>query len=792
MAIHPKAIFRLCTVSFLGIVGLVFLSTPNVHSASPPAPVSYEHDVKPILQARCYSCHGNGARLGDFAIDSRTGLLTGGQIHPVVLPGNSAKSYLIKMVTGQIPDEVMPARGPRLTPKEIAVLSAWIDQGVSFGDTHTADSWTAPLAPTRPELPVAAPGSGLTNPIDRLLQPYFAGAKLTPGPVVDDRTYLRRVSLDTVGLLPSPEDIHAFELDKRPGKRARQAARLLNDNRAYADHWLSFWNDMLRNDYTGTGYIDGGRTQISGWLYSALLTNMRYDQFATELINPPTPDSAGFSKGISWRGTVNASQTPAMQVSQIVSQVFLGINLKCASCHNSFVSTWKLADSYGMAGVYSDGPLEMVRCDKPTGHIAPIKFLYPQLGSIDGTAPRAKRMGQLAAALTSPSDGRFARTFVNRLWAKMMGRGLVEPTDEMDNRPWNPALLDWLAADFADHGCDVKRTILLIATSRAYQMPSVGQSSERASNYHFTGPVVKRMTAEQFHDAVSTLTGDWPQPAFLPVSTSGKVVFQSQALLSGSVPIDVNIAGAHSLILVATNGIPNSYAYDWADWVDPVVSGPHGDIRLTDLKRVLGTTGYGVIRTDENVVEQPIRLGNQTFPHGIGTHARSEIVYLLPPGVTRFRALAGPDTGALEKSAAAKDTSAASIIFSVRTDDSPYLYHRADLAVSDPLERALGRPNREQAVTERLTAATTLQALELTNGATLAGMLDKGADLWAGSDPRSPAQRINTLYEMALGRPPTPLERQMALQQIGSPLTKTGMDDLLWSLVMLPEFQLVY
>ena len=792
MAIQPKAIFRLCTVSLLGVVGLVFLSTPNVKSASPPAPVSYEHDVKPILQAHCYACHGNGARLGDFAIDSRTGLLTGGQIHPVVLAGNSAKSYLIKMVTGQIPDEVMPLRGQRLTSPEIAVLSAWIDQGISFGESHTAVSWTAPLEPIRPKLPVAAPGSGLTNPIDRLLQPYFAGAKVVPGPVVNDRAYLRRVSLDTVGLLPSPEDIHAFELDKQPGKRARLASSLLGDNRAYADHWLSFWNDMLRNDYIGTGYIDGGRTQISGWLYSALLTNMPYDQFATQLINPPTPDSAGFSKGISWRGTVNASQTPAMQVSQIVSQVFLGINLKCASCHNSFVSTWKLADSYGMAGVYSDGPLEMVRCDKPTGHIAPIKFLYPQFGSIDGTAPRAKRMGQLAAALTSPSDGRFARTFVNRLWGKMMGRGLVEPTDEMDNRPWNPALLDWLAADFADHGYDVKRTILLIATSRAYQMPSVGQPSELASNYRFTGPVVKRMTAEQFHDAVSTLTGDWPQPSFLPATTSGKVVFQSQALQDGSVPIDVNIAGAHTLTLVATNGVPNSYSYDWADWVDPVLSGPHGDIRLTDLKRIAGTTGYGTIRTDENIVEQPMRLGNKTFPHGIGTHAMSEIVYLLPPGVTRFRALAGPDTGALEKSAAAKDSAKASVIFSVRTEASPYLYHRAGLAVSDPLERALGRPNREQAVTERLTAATTLQALELTNGATLSGMLDKGADLWVASDPRSPTQRINTLYEMALSRPPTPLERQMALQEIGSPMTKNGMDDLLWSLVMLPEFQLVY
>ena len=784
-----KALFRLCTFGLLGSIVLVFVSTPRVHSSASLAAVSYERDVKPILTARCYACHGNGTRLGDFAIDSRAGVLTGGQIHPVVLPGNSANSYLIKMVSGQIPDEIMPARGLRLTPKEIAVLRAWIDQGVSFGASNTA-LWTAPLAPRRPTLPAVPAGSGLTNPIDRFLQPYFAGAKIAPAPLVDDRAFARRLSLDTVGLLPPPEELETFVQDKQRGKRARLAVSLLGDNKAYAEHWLTFWNDMLRNDYAGTGYIDGGRTQITGWLYNALLTNMPYNQFASELINPPTPDSAGFANGIVWRGTVNASQTPAMQVSQNVSQVFLGINLKCASCHNSFVSSWKLADSYGMAGVYSEGPLEMVRCDKPTGQIAPIKFLYPQLGGIDGSAPREKRMAQLAAALTSPSDGRFARTFVNRLWAKLMGRGLVEPTDEMDNRPWDPDLLDWLASDFADHGYDVKRTILLIVTSRAYQMPSVGLPSETVADYHFTGPVVQRMSAEQFCDAVSTLTGAWPQASFHPLSTAGKVVFQSPPLKDGSVPIDVDIPGARALSLIVTNGGGSGYSFDWADWGDPVLIGPKGEIPLTALKWASASTGYGQVQIDKNVIQKPIRLGDKTYEHGIGTHAVSVITYLMPPGVTRFRAVAGPDTGAIEQG-----KGVTSVAFSVRVGDKSLLETgetRAALAVSDPLQRALGRPNREQVVTERLSAATTLQALELTNGATLAGMLDTGANRWTENAAQSPAQKVNALYEMALARPPTVQERRIALQEIGSPVTKTGMDDLLWSLVMLPEFQLIY
>lgn len=808
---RPKALTRsaayLCTIGMLLTIALAAVSAPHASSVSASKPataatasVSYEGAVKPLLVARCYACHGNGTRLGDFAIDSRTGILTGGQVHPVVKPGDSAGSYLIKMVSGQIPGEIMPARGPRLTPPEIRLLRAWIDQGVSFGATKTADLWIAPLAPRRPKLPAFQAGSGLTNPIDRLLQPYFAASQIVPRPVTDDRTFARRVSLDTIGLLPPPEELDAFVHDSRPDKRARLVSRLLGDKSAYADHWLTFWNDMLRNDYAGTGYIDGGRTQITGWLYGALRDNKPYNQFVRELVNP-TPDSAGFANGIVWRGTVNASQTPAMQAAQNVSQVFLGVNLKCASCHNSFVSSWKLTDAYGMAGVYSDGPLETVRCDKPTGQIAPIKFLYPSLGKIDGSAPRAKRMEQLATALTCQGDGRLTRTFVNRLWARLMGRGLVEPTDVMDNRPWDPNLLDWLASDFADHGYDVKRTIALIVTSRAYQMPAVGQPSENPDDYHFSGPVVKRMSAEQFCDAVSTLTGVWPSPATSvggsvqivngkPLPPSGELTdirFGSSVLKSGSAPIDVDITGARSLSLIVTDGGTGKTDYGWADWVEPTLVGPNGVIKLTDLKWSSATTGYGEVQTDKNITGKPLRLGDKTFASGVGTHANSIITYKLPPGLTRFHATVGPDTGALEAGGGKT-----SVAFFVVTGGRAPMGMRAALAVADPLQSALGRPNREQVVTQRLTAATTLQALELTNGKTLAGMLDQGATRWTMGPSASPAQIVNSLYRQALGRPPTPAERKAALLEIGSPARKEGVEDLLWSLVMLPEFQLIY
>jgi hypothetical protein len=116
---------------------------------------------------------------------------------------------------------------------------------------------------------------------------------------------------------------------------------------------MTFWNDLLRNDYAGTGYIDGGRRQISGWLYEALRSNMPYDRFARELIAPPTDESRGLIGGIKWRGEVSAGQTVEIQFAQSVAQTFLGLNMKCASCHDSFVDRWKLDEAYGLAATPS-------------------------------------------------------------------------------------------------------------------------------------------------------------------------------------------------------------------------------------------------------------------------------------------------------------------------------------------------------------------------------------------------------------------------------------------------------
>src|SRR5262249_49191708 len=149
--------------------------------------------------------------------------------------------------------------------------------------------------------------------------------------------------------------------------------------------------------------------------------------------------------------------------------------LKCASCHDSFINDWRLADAYGLANIYSDTPLELFECDKATGKKAGTQFIYPELGTVDARGDKAARLKQLAAVITRPDDGRLSRPIVNRFWQRFFGRGLVEPVDDMEQPAWNQDLLDWLAADLVDNGYDLKKTIERMLTSRAYQLPAINQ-----------------------------------------------------------------------------------------------------------------------------------------------------------------------------------------------------------------------------------------------------------------------------------------------------------------------------
>jgi mono/diheme cytochrome c family protein len=467
--------------------------------------VDFATEVHPILAARCAGCHSGAKPAAGLSLTSRALALAGGANGPAITPGNSSDSLLIQKVAGER-GAIMPASGEPLTAAQIATLRAWIDAGAVWPETAPVPAgWVAPIAPLQPDLPAARE----PHPVDRFVAAYFAKhAMAFPAPATDAR-FARRVYFDLWGLPPTPAQLAAFLRDKDPGKRARLIDALLGDSRLYAENWISWWNDLLRNDL-GSNYA-GERKSITAWLLGALEQNLAYDKMIAALVNPvEKSDPDGFLIGVNWRGDVNASQTSYMQAAQNTAQIFLGINLKCASCHDSFINRYKLRESYGMAALFSpESRLELVRCDVKTGKYTGPQLLYPELGTVPEDAPLTERHAAAARFFTDARNGRVARTIVNRYWQKLFGRGLVEPVDEMDGEPWNADLLDWLASDFTAHGSDLKYLLRLLMTSRAYQLPAVVSGEQPEKPYVFRGPQVRRLSAEEFADTVSAITGEW-------------------------------------------------------------------------------------------------------------------------------------------------------------------------------------------------------------------------------------------------------------------------------------------
>jgi len=807
---------------------LAKLSSERAAALPKPATrtISFKDDVKPILEARCIKCHARGRSKGGLHLDNRDLLLKGGDSGPAIVPGKSQESYLIELVSGLDPDNVMPKKGTKLTKEQVAILRAWIDQGALWDqDISFAKPEPINLTPRKPDL-----SAKQGHPIDGLLADYFATNKVQRPKPIDDRLFARRVYLDVIGLIPPQDELEAFLKDRSPDKRAKLVQRLLSDNQLYAEHWLTFWNDMLRNDYRGTGYIDGGRKQITAWLFSALVKNMPYDQFVAKLIHP-TPESEGFVKGIVWRGVVNASQTPEMQAAQNISQVFMGVNLKCASCHDSFINDWTLADAYALANIYSDKNLELFECDKPTGKQAARRFIYPQLGDIDSNASKTERQKQLAELITSRQDGRLSRTIVNRLWARFMGRGLVEPLDDMETPAWHSGVLDWLAEDLVANGYDLKKTIARILTSDIYQWPAVPAQEQKDAHYVFRGPTVRRMSAEQFVDSLGCIAGVWhSQPAgefdfsvldkhvgkpsrdvkwiwnspdAAAKAPPGRVYFRKLLVLDQKPTNAICVVACDNSFTLYVNGEEASSGKDYGK---PVVK----DLtrRLKVGTNILAVAALNHLPDNKVPPEgKPVTEGEN--PAGLYMFIRwsengkqrelgtDKSWICAPEKATNWNKL---DFEAKSWASASElgDGSLATWkiedkIVQTLAASSLNGRVRSALVAADPLTVALGRPNREQVITSRASAATTLQALELTNGQMLTGMLHQGAaNLASDSKEKSGRKLTEDLYVKALGRKPTAAELKTAEEILGNPVQKEGVEDLLWAMIMLPEYQLIY
>jgi hypothetical protein len=780
--------------------------------------VDFSHEIVPLLKQHCGKCHSGTQKKGGLSINSRETLLAGGESGPAIVVGKSTQSELHQRIVSQDISTRMPPEGDALTEKQAALIARWIDQGAKWeaGFTFGPRLYEPPLKPRKPALPPAT--GGRENPIDRILDASLTAAhQAFPAPI-DDAAFLRRVSLDLVGLLPTPEEREAFLKDPSSDKRAKLIRDLLARDIDYAEHWLTFWNDVLRNDYAGTGFITGGRTQISKWLYDSLVSNKPYDQFTRELIAPPTPDSAGFANGIRWRGEVSAGQTVEIQFAQSVGQAFLGINLKCASCHDSFIDRWTLEDSYGLAAIYSQRPLELHRCDKPIGKTAQAAWLFSEIGQVDAKADQPERLRQLAALMTHRENGRFTRTIVNRLWHRLMGRGIVHPVDAMQSEPWNADLLDFLAEHLVENQYDLKKTLELIATSQAYQSRVERVTGETdAHGYHYAGPRSKRLTAEQFIDAVWQVTEAAPRKFDAPV-IRGKVDPQAAAQSPVTGAFIWNKADAHGAAAGETFAFRKQFELAAApSQVTAAVTCDNSYTLYVNGKRLQAGANWEapdlVALTNLKVGANEILIvaqngGSGPNPAGLFFEARWTDAdgkpQVLATGDSWQWTAQQPDKNGKYKQVPddwqpAAVVTAQQIWLSRLSQEQAVLLTRGggaqrmvrnSLLKSDFLTRSLGRPNRDQIVSVRPLELTTLEAIDLSNGETLAGYLRQGAEQLRARG-QTPQQFVSWLFQFSLGRDPTADEMATLTESIGPELTATGIEDALWAIVMLPEFQLV-
>jgi len=768
--------------------------------------VDFVHEIMPVLKKHCAECHTGQKKKGGLSMNTRASFLAGSENGKVAVPGKPSESFFLESIQSKDSDERMPPKGDGVSDEELKKLIAWVSEGMPWeeGIQLGSSGWEPPLKPRVVKLPKA--NKDRDHPIDRLLDDYLAKNKRTVPQRAEDSAFVRRAYMDVVGLLPSPEQLKEFSTNKSANKRKELIEALLADDVAYADHWLTFWNDLLRNDYTGTGFITGGRKQITTWLYGALRENKPYDDMTRELIDAGK-DSSGFINGIKWRGDVSAGQTVHMQFSQNVSQVFLGINMKCASCHDSFIDRWTLEEAYNLASIYADKPLELTRCDKPTGKTSTAKWIFPELGEIDPKAPKAERLKQLAGLMTHPENGRFTRTIVNRIWARLMGRGIVHPVDAMHTKPWNEDLLDYLAVRFAEDGHDLRKFIRFVMTSRAYQSKSVFLSEEPGEDYVYSGPVPKRMTAEQFMDSIWQVTGTnptkieakvdraiWdessakPKPVRLPKPgkitakwiwgpnpNTRKIRLRKQITLASKPAFASFLATCDNGFSLKINGKNVTSSKDWTKPVYQQTASffKKGNNRIEVNAEMRGGASGFVAQfiigkdKDKTLVETD---KSWEVAEGKEWNAATEVH---PYGK-------GPWKRVLDNAIESKTGT-------IPGGGPPV---RAALVKNDFLMRSLGRPHRDQVVTSRPAELTTLQAIDLANGQILADYLSKGAQALEGQK-KPTGERIDWLFRHALARLPSPTEKTILAQVASESAGNQEMEDLLWMVFMHPEFQII-
>jgi hypothetical protein len=331
------------------------------------------------------------------------------------------------------------------------------------------------------------------NLIDKLVDAKLAKLNIAPSGLCDDADYLRRVFLDLTGTLPTADEARKFLADTAKDKRAKLVESLL-DRPEFADLWALRWADLLRVDRQPLGHQ---RAHLYyKWIHDSIAANKPFDEFARGLVTAQGPVTEGGPANF-----FNVVTKPGERAGT-VSQVFLGVRIACAECHHHPFDRWKQSDYYGMTAYFATGTTTHPRTKKPV-------FSHALGGDMPAADPTGDRRLPLAEWMTRPDNPYFARNLANRTWAWMLGRGLVEPVDDVraTNPPSNPELLDALAKYLVENKYDVRKLIVLITASRVYQTSATPNATNEKDEQNFSRAYFKRPDAEVLLDVICQATG---------------------------------------------------------------------------------------------------------------------------------------------------------------------------------------------------------------------------------------------------------------------------------------------
>jgi mono/diheme cytochrome c family protein len=525
--------------------------------------IDYIRDVKPIFAKSCVRCHGAETSEVDLRLDFATALLKGGNSGAAVVPGQSDKSLLITKITTHDRSEAMPpeGEGELLNSDQIAIIRKWIDNGaiapkdeVSEETAKRSDHWSfQPI--THPAVPqVHRTGFQVRSAIDAFILAKLKSEGLAPSSEANRTTLIRRLSLDLVGLPPTPEETRKFVEDSRSDAYERLVDRLL-ESPQYGERWGRHWLDLARyadsNGYT----FDNPRViwPYRDWVIGALNADMPFDQFVIEqMAGDMLPDATqsqrvatGFHRNtqINEEGGTDAEEFRIEAVIDRVSttgSVFLGLTVGCARCHNhkfdpisqrEFYQMFALLNNADEPKLTVDDPgdkkittLVMDEHEKPRTTRIMLRGEYPPKGAVVHASLPAV-LPKFPAGVTTPNRLDFARWIVsaenpltprvtvNRIWQHYFGRGLVETENDFGTQgslPTHPELLDWLASEFVRQGWSMKAMHRLIVCSATYRQTSVQRPDlqERDPNNKLLARQKRlRLEAEAIRDSALAASG---------------------------------------------------------------------------------------------------------------------------------------------------------------------------------------------------------------------------------------------------------------------------------------------